>query len=645
MPRGFIALLTVLTSFVGTSFVGISAVQAVQSAAIEISEFQVSPISSLDPESGQEQLVTLGGTFTNLTGQTIPTLELNLVTSLPIKTRTELGGLLTDPGSGTNLQTQKVSARLLNVVPNTTRTWQITFRGSEVFGLDASGVYAVGVAPDDANYGSSAVIATPWFYNADIKPTEVSFVVPLTTLNSNLATGEFSNLKEATSEAVRLNELLKTENPSSLTWLLDAGLSPWATLLAETTGSSEAIELQRSLSQLSADASTMPYGHADLSALVRAGKQNEVSDVLALTSLNSPGGLVYYTPANGLVDRQTVASLYEQNTKTFVSNELVQNNDRVTTSADATFFDTSVFVFDLAASSCLRNAGIDATSFFRTKICLTSEIAMMTAESPQRPRSIIILAPAKWEIPSEDLTLLLESLSFQNWVSLTDLSQLSNTSEVENFVPPDPDGQRNLSRALLRQSEIVKQETQSVTSLYENPELASDFEVARINAYSDLWPSNAQASKYLGKHVSLLDEYLAAIQIEASHQITTPASVSEIPITIVNKSDTEVAVSVEITSYATSRFRAEPTEIISVASGQRVTVPVAITLVGAGIVQVQAQLVAPNGETFGEVQNIQISSAAYSQFARTLVLGAFGLLVLFALSNFVKRRNEKRRES
>jgi hypothetical protein len=44
---------------------------------------------------------------------------------------------------------------------------------------------------------------------------------------------------------------------------------------------------------------------------------------------------------------------------------------------------------------------------------------------------------------------------------------------------------------------------------------------------------------------------------------------------------------------------------------------------------------------FGEVENIQISSAAYSQFARTLVWGAFGLLVLLALSNFVKRRKDR----
>jgi hypothetical protein len=65
-------------------------------------------------------------------------------------------------------------------------------------------------------------------------------------------------------------------------------------------------------------------------------------------------------------------------------------------------------------------------------------------------------------------------------------------------------------------------------------------------------------------------------------------------------------------------------------------------LIGAGVIDVQAQLIAPNGERFGEIKNIQISSAAYSQFARTLVWGAFGLLVLLALSNFIKRRKAKR---
>jgi hypothetical protein len=146
----------------------------------------------------------------------------------------------------------------------------------------------------------------------------------------------------------------------------------------------------------------------------------------------------------------------------------------------------------------------------------------------------------------------------------------------------------------------------------------------------------------LTENIALLNEYLNAVSIQASGRITTPEVNSEIPITIVNESDRSVSVSIDLTSAATSRFSAEPTGIIQVDSGQRITVPVEISLVGAGVVDVQAQLIAPNGERFGEVENIQISSAAYSQFARTLVWGAFGLLVLLALSNFVKRRREKR---
>jgi hypothetical protein len=172
--------------------------------------------------------------------------------------------------------------------------------------------------------------------------------------------------------------------------------------------------------------------------------------------------------------------------------------------------------------------------------------------------------------------------------------------------------------------------------------LAAGFTAARTLGYSDLWSSNARATEYLTENIALLNEYLNAVSIQASGRITTPEVNSEIPITIVNESDRSVSVSIDLTSAATSRFSAAPTGIIQVDSGQRITVPVEISLVGAGVVDVQAQLIAPNGERFGEVENIQISSAAYSQFARTLVWGAFGLLVLLALSNFVKRRREKR---
>jgi hypothetical protein len=159
--------------------------------------------------------------------------------------------------------------------------------------------------------------------------------------------------------------------------------------------------------------------------------------------------------------------------------------------------------------------------------------------------------------------------------------------------------------------------------------------------FSDLWESETSATQYFATNLALLKIYLSSVGIEASSQITTPEETSDIPITIVNESDQAVSISVALTSNAKSRFSSEPSDLIQVESGQRITVPVTITLIGAGVVDVEAYLLAPNGERFGEVEKIQISSAAYSQFARTLVWGAFGLLVLLALSNFVKRRKDE----
>jgi hypothetical protein len=253
-----------------------------------------------------------------------------------------------------------------------------------------------------------------------------------------------------------------------------------------------------------------------------------------------------------------------------------------------------------------------------------------------------VLAPTKWKLSNERLSALVSVLSDHSWMQLTTLDLVAATEPSDNYVASQSADPRDFSRALLRQAQNLKVNTESVSALYDDQELAAGFTAARILGYSDLWPSNARATEYLTENIALLNEYLGAVSIQASGRITTPEESSEIPITIVNESDRAVSVSIDLTSTATSRFSAEPTGVIQVDRGQRITVPVAITLVGAGVVDVQAQLIAPNGERFGEVENIQISSAAYSQFARTLVWGAFGLLVLLALSNFVKRRKEKR---
>jgi hypothetical protein len=615
---------------------------AAEGGSVTITGLNVSESADSSGILSTSHIVVLSGTYTNQTGKTIDKLELNLVSTPALTSRSQLKKLIEDPTSSNDLISSEISALLRNLAPGATKTWQITFRGESVFGSDASGVYGVGVRPDLPNNNAGTVITTPWFYNADVQPTNVSLVIPLTTLSTHLANGEVPNRKGDIAEAKRLTNLILDQDGYRVSWLQDPALQTWIDQLKNETDSDAPINLESALLKVTGTSAVLPYGHADLTALVRANQQDALTDTLNLTRSASGGRQIYYAPATGIADRQTVSLLNQENITTIVSNEFLRGNESETTQALATSSSNSVLVYDLAASKCLSTVAQSDTSFFESITCIKSEIGMMTAESPQRSRSVIVLAPTNFDISSERLSALVSVLSDQNWVALTTLDFAAAGEPTQNFIASPTVEPHEFSRALVRQSQKLKVDTESLAALYDDQELSKGFTASRILGFSDLWSSNTKATEYLTENISLLNEYLGAVSIQASSRITTPAENSEIPITIVNESDRAVSVSIDLTSSAASRFSAEPSGIIQVGGGQRVTVPISISLVGAGVVDVQAQLIAPNGERFGEVENIQISSAAYSQFARTLVWGAFGLLVLLALSNFVKRRRDKR---
>lgn len=646
LRRHRVSLATIVT-LLGLATLGLSATSAnaAPNDPIGFSSYQISPMPNLDPLVPPDHLVTMRGTYKNTTDAFISDLTLDLATFGPITTRTQLGELLVEPNNFGNLAvtTTKTSARLRNLAPGVTKTWQVTFRGEQVLGSGAVGVFAIGLVPQSSEYGPSAAIAIPWFFNSAVQPTKVVLAVPITTLNTNLADGTSTSTASDLSEADRLSAILRSQGNSSVSWLVDSAIPTWADNLVTNTNTTAAEELVAALTTLPAGVPVVPYGHADISALVRAGKQAEFDEVIARTSQSSAGNPIFYTPASGESDRTTISLLNTQNVRSIISNKSIHDNERVTTPASVTSSSNRVLVFDVASSNCLKDMESNEDSFFRATSCLKAEIGMITAESPQIARSIIVLAPSNWDISSQGLTDLLLQLSNHNWMQLAPLQEIAGQEPTQSFIALNSGKDRDFSRGLLRLSDEIKVNTESVSALYVDPELAASFTAARLLGYSDLWSSNTQAVKYFEKNSKLLNEYLDAIQLEASAQITTPQASSEIPITIVNTSDRDVSVSLALTSASTSRFSAQPSGLIQVAQGQRVTVPVSISLIGAGIVTVKAQLIAPNGERFGVGKEIQISSAAYSQFARTLVLGAFGLLIALALSNYLKRLREGRR--
>jgi hypothetical protein len=177
-------------------------------------------------------------------------------------------------------------------------------------------------------------------------------------------------------------------------------------------------------------------------------------------------------------------------------------------------------------------------------------------------------------------------------------------------------------------------------SIFADPAYADAFGLARLRGFSSLWESGLQAAEFLVENEFLLSSYQDLISIESSKNVTVSSGTTEIPITVVNQSDRDVTVSISLTSPQSSLFTSDPSELITVPQGKRVTVPMSITLNNDGIFNVTAALYAPNGQAIGKTKLIQISSAEYQGLARTLVLVAFGLLIMLSISNVVKRRRE-----
>jgi hypothetical protein len=618
-----------------------TASQAAQTDSITITDLKVSNLDDSVGILSSRHLVTLQGTFTNTSDQEISRLELNLVSTPAIKSRSQLAELISDPTISRNLSSSDFSAVIRNLAPGAQRNWRITFVGENVLGANAAGVYALGLKPRTSASSEATVVTTPWFFNSETKKTNVSFVVPLTTLNSHLANGDVVNINSDLDQAQRLLDLMSNQSGSKISWLQDSALRPWVNQLAANSDSNIPDKLNLALDDLNVSA-YLPYGQVDFTALNNAKQQSYLQDAIDLSKSPELAKPVIYAPSIGVADRKTIALLNDQGIRTIVSNDFLRGNDRITTSAVASMDSNPVLVYDLAASSCLSQSIESSLESFKVATCLKSEIGMITAESPQRPREIIVLAPADWKISSDKLTAMISDLSNQSWMQFKTFELVAAAESEQNFVSDFVDYENPLTTLQIRAANALQIETENLSAVFVDQELASSFNTSRILGFSQLWRSSVEATDFLTQNLALVDTYLGAISIQTSSRITTPQETSEIPITIVNESDREISVSVDLTSPATSRFSAKPSDLIRVASGQRVTVPVVITLIGAGVVDVQVQLIAPNGRGFGEVEKIQISSAAYSQFARTLVWGAFGLLVLLALSNFIKRQKDRR---
>ena len=604
----------------------------VSAATTNVSVYITNVTANVDPTSGL-QIVQVRGELLNRDETTIDEIQVVLGTRGRFTNRESLHNFLANREEA-KLTESKIAAKLANIRTNQKRSWQITFVAQDVV-RNANGIYGLGVQAKRNELLGADVFALPILDSTNTPNLKTIFAVQLTTLNSHLASGGSSTTDSA--ELDRLINLIKNAVDAPVSWIVDPVLRQWIAELQETELSEKATELLELLNLIAPKSTPTIYSQPDLATLLASNRGDDLTNLVVRTNQFSGTDKIVIAPKSGQTSNAAITKLVELGVQPILTNEFVADSQYKSISAKVSLAEGPALINDVALDSCLNTKQQDLVTKFRELNCLQSDLAFVATSGVQ---SALLLTPLDWN-PGPDATANLAiGLSSKSWVSVAPLNELIDSAPTENLKMPKDIEVDSFSIDLIEQGDAISTSSVKISSIFSDPNYSDAFSLARLRGFSALWPTGDLATEFLKSNEQLLASYQDAISIDTSRTITVSNTSSEIPITVVNSSDRDIAIVVVLTSPISSRFSSNPSSVVTIESGKRVTIPMDITLSGKGIINVTATIFAPNGQSIGKAKLIQISSAEYQGFARTLVLVAFGLLVLLSISNIVRRRRE-----
>lgn len=592
---------------------------------------------------GPSHEVVLSGILRNDSTSNLSSPKIFLTTFGPLYSRTQVEQVNSGALNGQGYR-KGVAKSLSDIPSKSSSAWSLVFNGEDILGRNAAGVFSFGASLSGSAHVADA-ISVPWFYNSkNVSPTNVVFAVPL----SAFETADFGSTTTPSNDVVqdlsRISELTSATSASRVSWIVDPEIRH---ILVESnfnkTDSTQSAQVTAQLDGLSTISAGSPYGNADLGAMYRA----KMKSAMTASIPSSTNGLpVIYQPPNGAIDKFTMREMSRRHVTALVGNDSLTNSGLNTINAVSLLHGKKTLVFDTAASGCLTNSD-DASAIFNEQVCLSSQIAMMTAESPSQSRSVIVLAPMNWGVSAAHLDQLLSYLSGQNWMSLTSWGAVLNHSAglSQSPVPPTVTSHAQkyskLPSALITNVKAVENYTSRLSQAISDPIVKAELHRFRLNGYSMRWHNYSLASRYVDNNVKILHNVNSQIVIQATNRITTSNAQSSIPITVANRSAYDIDVRIRLVTTAITRIKSDGSDLTNIPHGKRVTVAVPITLNGTGVVNVMAVLETADGLNVGTGARLEIASSTFERLARALVVGAFLLLIILAVSNFIRRKSRR----
>ncbi|MBX6767903.1 MAG: hypothetical protein IRY90_12255, partial [Actinomadura rubrobrunea] len=551
------------------------------------------------------------------------------------------------------------------------QTWKLTGNAAAV-GMRQFGVYPVGVEIVNAYQQVLAGFTTFVTFTGSgrgPRPLSIAWVWPLVDRQHRANDATFLDDRLAADLARgRLRTLVDAADATAtpITWAIDPALlddvqamrqpyyvkRPGAAKGTRTPANPAARQWIDKLKKASKNDPyfVLPYADPDAVALVRYGGSMArhldhayKNTGVAAEVLNRAPSMKVAWPPSGMAGPDTLDALsrygqlgtdgafllsdsaFQENPQGYTTRATTAVQTRQGTRRVVTYDDT----LNDIVSSGTRSPGAAALAEQR----FLAETAMITAEAPNIPRTLVIVPNRHWNPAPEFARSVLAHTQSAPWLRAVPLEKIIKAAPQPRVFNGYPDAyeQYELGTAYLEQVRRIARNASLFSQVTTEP-VRIDYTRAVLRMESAAWRGHGKSARAAREELAReLDAHMAAVKVIPSQNALAGSS-GRILVSVANDlPDQTVKVRLDVMSENSAklqigRFAAEDL-VLELGPGEKVSRKIPVQAAGNGNFRVRLRLLTDQGRVFGEDKIITVRTTGYGRLA--LLITGSSLTVLF----------------
>ncbi len=398
----------------------------------------------------------------------------------------------------------------------------------------------------------------------------------------------------------------------------------------------------------------LPYGDADIDALVSTGHRDVATRLLTQTSelADELGGAAATQqpaiPVGGTLTAKTLDVLAQLGIRTVVLNQSAAPPDpAVTLRATPTAVGTvttpdgpvTTLSTDPVLQQLLSTADAGAPSAASPLEDILAETATLSAELPNdtaNQRAVVLVAPRLWAASAPYIAGLIGGLGQDSWItpgSAVAASALHPLARVPHLLPAP----KSLSHSLISAGEILRAKVDTASRLFATVSVqaavGAPLRDALDRSYSSWWQNDPAPATALQNAVSAsVDRVLGGIGLSHASSVLVTGSSGKLPFILVNRLPYPVVLRVALEPVTASRVQPTHRDVAlpAATSGrgeQRVQDSLQVVSRTSGRFPVRLQLETLDGAALGAADEVRVTSHNYGGLAVGITASALFVLV------------------